>query len=112
MGAGLAALAANEILGGSAIGVVAAGSAQTDATQLSQGLNTVGTTGSSEGVLLPPAEKNAMCVIDNQGAQTLTVYPREASGVTVDSTTSASIATSKSAVFFCTGLDWIFLLSA
>jgi hypothetical protein len=112
MGAGLAALTANEIIGGTAIGLVSTGSAQTDALQLSQGVNTIATTASSTGVLLPPAEKNAMCVVNNMGAQTLAVYPREASGVTVDGTTSASIATSRCAIFFCTGVDWAFCYGA
>ena len=112
MGAGMSALAAGEVIGGTAISLTATGSAQSDALQLSQGVNTVATTGASTGVKLPPAEKNAMCVVNNQGASTLTVYPNEASGVTVDSTTSASIATSRAAVFFCTGLDWAFVYGA
>ncbi len=112
MGAGLAALAANEIIGGSDIGLTAAGTNQATALQLSNGVNTVSTTAGSTGVKLPPAEKNAMCVVNNQGANTLAVYPNEASGVTVDSTTSASIATSRAAVFFCTGLDWAFVYGA
>ena len=112
MGAHMPALQANEILGGSAIGLVAAGSAQTDALQLSQGINTVATTASSTGVRLPPCEANAMVVVNNMGAQTLKVYPFETAGVTVDSSTSADIATSRCAIFFGTGVDWAFCYGA
>lgn len=112
MGAGLPALTANEIIGGSAIGLVATGSTQADALQLSQGVNTITTSSASTGVKLPPAEANAMCVVNNQSGQTLAVYPNETAGVTVDSTTSASVANSRAAIFFCTGLDWAFCYGA
>jgi len=112
MGAHFAPLQAVEVIGTPAIGLTATGSGQTDALQLSGGVNTVSTTASSTGVKLPPCEAGAMVVVNNQGAQTLTVYPNETSGVTVDSTTSASIATSRAAVFFGTGVDWAFVYGA
>jgi hypothetical protein len=112
MGAHLPALVAQEIIGQPAIGLTATGSAQSDALQLSGGVNTISTTAGSTGVKLPPCEKGAMCVVNNQGASTLTVYPNETAGVTVDSTTSASVATSRAAVFFGTGVDWAFVYGA
>jgi hypothetical protein len=112
MGSHMPALQAQEVIGQPVIGLTATGSAQTDALQLSGGVNTVSTTASSTGVKLPPCEKGAMCVVNNMGAQTLTVYPNETSGVTVDSTTSASIATSRAAIFFGTGVNWAFVYGA
>lgn len=112
MGAGIHALAANEIIGGSAVGLTATGTSQTDALQLSQGVNTISTTSASTGVKLPPCEANAMVVVNNMGAQTLAVYPFETAGVTVDGTTSASVATSRCAIFFGTGTDWAFCYGA
>jgi hypothetical protein len=112
MGAHFAPLQALEVIGTSAIGLTATGSAQTDALQLSGGVNTLATTGASTGVKLPPCEAGAMCVVNNMGASTLTVYPFETAGVTVDGTTSAAIATSRGAIFFGTGLDWAFVYGA
>lgn len=112
MGAHLSPLAAKEVIGDAGIGLTAAGTTQTDALQLSASINTVSTAAASTGVKLPRCEAGGMIVVNNQGAQTLAVYPYETSGVTVDSTTSASIATSRAAVFFGTGLDWVFVYGA
>jgi hypothetical protein len=100
------------IVGEPAIGLTATGSTQSDALQLSADVNTVSTTAASTGVKLPRCEKGALIVVNNQGAQTLTVYPYETAGVTVDSTTTASIATSRAALFYGTGVDWIFVYGA
>jgi hypothetical protein len=112
MGAHMPALQAQEIIGQPAIGLTSTGTAQTDALQLSGGVNTISTTASSTGVKLPRCERGAMVVVNNMGAQTLAVYPFETAGVTVDSTTSASIATSRCAIFFGTGVDWAFCYGA
>ena len=111
-GGKLPAGTANQIIGASAIGLTATGSAQSDALQLTADVNTVSTTASSTGVKLPKCEKGAMVVVNNMGAETLAVYPYETSGVTVDSTTSAAIATSRAAIFFCTGVNWAFVYGA
>jgi hypothetical protein len=112
MGAHMPALTALEIIGQPAIGLTATGTTQADALQLSGGVNTLSTTASSTGAKLPPCERGAMVVVNNMGAQTLAVYPFETSGVTVDSTTSASVATSRCAIFFGTGVDWAFCYGA
>lgn len=111
-GGKLPAATANQIIGESAIGLTATGSAQSDALQLTADVNTVSTTASSTGVKLPKCEKGAMVVVNNMGAQTLRVYPYETSGVTVDSTTHADIATSRAAIFFGTGVNWAFVYGA
>lgn len=110
MGAHLPALAAKEVIGDAATGLTAAGSTVADALQLSASINTIGTTAASTGVKLPPCEAGAMVLVNNQGAETLTVYPFGTN--TVDSTTSAAIATSRAAVFFGTGTDWAFVYGA
>lgn len=112
MGAHMSALQAQEVIGDAAVGLTATGTTQADALQLSAGVNTLGTTAASTGVKLPPCEEGAMVVVNNMGAQTLTVYPFETSGVTVDSTTSASVATSRAAIFFGTGVNWAFVYGA
>lgn len=111
-GGKLPADTANMVIGYPAIGLTAAGTTQADALQLTADVNTVSTTASGTGVKLPPCEKGAMVVVNNMGAQTLAVYPFETSGVTVDSTTSASIATSRAAIFFGTGVNWAFVYGA
>lgn len=111
-GGKLPAATANQIIGGSAIGLTATGNSQATALQLTADVNTVSTTASGTGVKLPKCEKGAMVVVNNMGAQTLKVYPYETSGVTVDSTTSADIATSRAAIFFGTGANWVFVYGA
>lgn len=110
MGAHFAPLQAQEVIGNAATGLTATGSSVTDALQLSASVNTVATTAASTGVKLPPCEAGAMVVVNNMGAQTLTVYPYGTN--TVDGTTSASIATSRAALFFGTGSDWAFVYGA
>ena len=111
-GGKLPAATANQIIGPTAIGLVATGSTQADALQLTADVNTITTSSASTGVRLPKCEKSAMIVVNNQSGQTLKVYPFETSGVTVDSTTSADIATSRAAIFFGTGVDWAFVYGA
>ncbi len=110
MGAHFASLQATEVIGNSATGLTATGSTVADALQLSASVNAVATTASGTGVKLPPCEAGAMCVVNNAGAQTLTVYPNGTN--TVDGTTTAAIATSRGAVFFGTGTNWLFIYGA
>lgn len=100
------------IIGPTAIGLVATGSTQADALQLTADINTITTSSASTGSKLPKCEKSAMVVVNNRSGQTQIVYPFETSGVTVNSTTSASIGNGKSAIFFGTGVDWVFTLGA
>jgi len=111
-GGKLPAATANLIIGPTAIALVATGSSQTDALQLTADVNTITTSSSSTGVKLPKCEKSSMIVVNNQSGQTLKVYPYETSGVTVDSTTSADVANSRTAIFFGTGVDWAFCYGA
>lgn len=106
-GGKLPAGTANLIIGGTESALTATGSTVTDALQLSADVNKFTTVAASTGCKLPACEKGAMIVVENKGAQTLTVYPSGAD--TVDGTTSASIATSRAAIFFGTGTDWSFV---
>lgn len=110
MGAHFAALQAREVIGNPVTALTATGSSVTDALQLSASINVIATTAASTGVKLPPCEAGAMVVVENRGAQTLTVYPNGTN--TIDATTSASIATSRGAIFFGTGNDWVFIYGA
>lgn len=76
MGAGLSGAAAQAIGAGSfATGISAAGSDNTDATQLVADFNVVTTVGSGEGVLLPDVEAGSDITVINGDTNALLVYP-------------------------------------
>lgn len=76
MGGGIPALAAINIhVGNVAVGLTAAGSAATDALQLTADTNVVTTTASGTGVKVPGVEVGSTVVIINGGANALLVYP-------------------------------------
>lgn len=110
-GAGQSGLAAQAIGGTVSSGLTATGSSATDALQLSNSWNVVGTTASSTGVKMPTAEAGAQMLIANDGAQTLTVYPQ--TGTTIDGASSVSIATTKRRFFVgVSPTAWVSLLGA
>lgn len=111
-GGKMPAAQANLIIGPTAIGLVATGSAQASALQLTADVNAVTTSSASTGVRLPACEKGAMVVVENKAGQALNVYPFETTGVTVNGTTSVSQTSAKAAIFFGTGVNWVYVLSA
>jgi hypothetical protein len=111
MGSGNAPLSTQSICGVATTGLTAAGSSATDALQLSNSYSVVGTTAASTGVKLVSTENGATVVVANDGASTLTVYPK--TGSTIDGAASVSIATGKRRVFWGTSdTTWVSLLGA
>lgn len=99
--------------------VVAAGSTQTDATQLNASfvVPTAASTDGTKGVKLPVAAPGAMVVIRNiaGSAVNLKVYSAYSTGFinATAGSTAYTIAQNKTVAFFCVGADnWIALLSA
>lgn len=86
------------------------------ATQLDYGFNEVATVASNnDSVVLPPAVKGATCLVANDGASTLAVFPFLATDTINGGVAGASVtqATTKHAAYFCyaTG-KWSRILSA
>lgn len=99
MAAGNSPLATAAICGGGTTGLVAVGSSQTDALQLSVSQNTITTSSASTGVKLPTCETGSEIWIRNDSGQTITVYPKETSGVTINAAAaSVTLATAKTMV--------------
>ncbi|MSQ98132.1 MAG: hypothetical protein EXR85_02370 [Xanthomonadales bacterium] len=97
--AGNSGLATESICGNGTTGLVATGTTISDALQLSAVYNTITTSSSSTGVILPPTEMGAMIGIRNDSGQTITVYPK--SGSTINAAaTSLTIATAKTVIMF------------
>lgn len=111
LASGNAPLATISICGDGADALTATGTTATDALQLSAVYNTVSTAAASTGVKLPPTEAGATVVVNNDGANTLTVYP--ATGSTIDGAASVTIATTKRRIFFgVTATKWTSILGA
>ena len=98
LGAGISQLATISICGNGLDDIVAAGTSAGDATQLTYVYNSIDTTSVGSGVMLPPTEMGAMIFVSNSGAHTVTVYPQN--GSTINQTTSSSIATNHTSLFF------------
>ncbi len=98
--------------GPEATGLVGAGSASTDALQLTAGVNVFATVGSGTGATLPGSVSGCVAVI-NGGANALLVYP--GTGLQINngtaSTGSYSVANGKTALFFHAGGRWLATLS-
>lgn len=112
LASGNSPLATISIAGDGAVGLTATGSTQATALQLSAVANTIGTTASSTGVKLPPCEAGALVFIYNAGAQTLTIYTNETTGVTINAAvagaTGVSLGTTKTAICFGTSATtWV-----
>ena len=96
----------------SVAGLTAVGSTRADALQLTKIYNSVDTAASGTGVLLPPTQMGATIYIANSGANTIKVYPYE-SATTINQTTSASIASNFSSIFFAvSATKWYSLTGA
>lgn len=78
-----------------------AGSTAADATKITGELVLIAS--GSGGVALPPSDKGDMYFIKNESGSTATLYPSSTAGtVTINATTSLSMATAKSVVVFFT----------
>lgn len=87
------------ICGDGVDGLTAVGSTRADALQLTRIYNSVDTAASGTGVLLPPTQMGETIFIANSGANTIKVYPYD-TGSTINQTTSASIVSNYSSIFF------------
>jgi hypothetical protein len=91
---------AQTISGGGATGLVAVGSTQATALQLSASNVAITTSSASTGVKLPATEAGNEIWIRNDSGQTITVYPFETSGTTFNAAASSvTVATAKTIVF-------------
>lgn len=112
-GSGQSGGSATAIAGDVATGITAAGTTAGTATQLSAVYNAVTVaTASAYGVKLPATEVGALCFVANDdGADTITVYPPTSS--TIDGSASTTIAAGKRRFFVGTSATtWVSLLGA
>ena len=112
-GSGQSGLSSTAIAGDVAAGLTATGTTAGTAAQLSAVYNTVTVaTASAYGVKLPATETGALCFVANDdGADTITVYP--ATGSTIDGSASTTIAAGKRRFFGGTSATtWVSLLGA
>ena len=99
MSTGNGAEAAKSIVG-HVQSAVMAGSTAADATRIT-GECILITTSSAGGLALPPSSAGDTYLIKNEGGATCTLYPSSTAGtVTINGTTSLSVATAKSVVVF------------
>lgn len=90
--------------------VSAAGSAITDATDLTAEVTDVGTVASSTGVQLPDAAQGKVFLVRNSGANALTVYPHSASGTINGGSAGAGVAVAATEIGIfvrTTSTNWI-----
>jgi hypothetical protein len=93
-------------------GLTAVGSTRADALQLTRVYNSVNTASAGTGVLLPPTQMGATIFIANSGANAIKVYPYD-TGSTINQTTSASIVSNFSSIFFAvSATKWYSLTGA
>lgn len=106
LASGISPLATQSICGSGTTGLVAVGSTQTDALQLSSTFNALTTSSASTGVKLPPCEDGALVFIYNNTGQTIQIYTKETSGVTMNAAvagaTGVAIGNTKTAICFGT----------
>lgn len=114
LAAGNSPLTCGAIVGAGATGLVATGSTQATALQLSYSQNAITTSSASTGVKLPPTEAGAEVWIRNESGQTITIYPYETSGTTFNAAASTvTVATAKTIVLKAvTASYWITILTA
>lgn len=114
MGLGVGAALANGLGVDIALAKTATGSAQSDAYALTTALTQFTTTAASTGAKLPDATPGQVCIVANNGGQTLSVYPYSGDKINNGSTDAAfSVATGKTALFVCVSTsEWFSILSA
>ena len=104
LASGNSGLATISICGDGATGLVAVGSAQATALQLSAVFNTIATSAASTGVKLPPCEAGAMVYIYNLAGQDLRIYSNgtETLNAAVAGATGVLVGNTKTAICFAT----------
>ena len=112
MAAGNSAFSAREVGGTAKTAVVAVGTNQATALQLSDTWNAITTSSASTGLLLPAAEEGAWVFIYNLSGQTLQIYAHETSGVTMNNavagSTGVQLGNTKTGIFFCDAYNhWV-----
>lgn len=114
LSAGMSAQAVFAICGDGATALVATGTNQATAYQLGYAMNTFTTSSASTGAKLPPCQVGAVIAVRNDSGQTLTFYPFETSGVTINAgASSVTVATAKTVLFIgMSGTTWASLLGA
>lgn len=95
MGSGQSALATSAICGTGRTGLVATGANQAGALQLSNTYNAITTSSASTGVKLPKSEMGSTIYIYNGAGTTITVYPFETSGTTINGSASTTVTNGK-----------------
>ena len=104
LASGNSGLATISICGDGATGLVAVGSTQATALQLSAVFNTIATSAASTGVKLPPCEAGAMVYIYNLAGQDLRIYSNgtETLNAAVAGATGVLLGNTKTAICFAT----------
>lgn len=114
LASGNSPMATRSIAGGGATGLVAVGTNQATALQLSTTTNAITTSSASTGVKLPPTEEGMEIWIRNDSGQTITVYPFETSGTTFNAAASnVTVVTAKTIIFKAASATyWVSILTA
>jgi len=104
LASGNSGLATISICGDGATGLVAVGTTQATALQLSAVFNAITTSSASTGVKLPPCEAGAMVYIYNLSGQTLQIYSNgtETMNAAVAGATGVALGNTKTAICFAT----------
>ena len=104
LASGNSGLATISICGDGATGLVAVGTTQATALQLSAVFNTIATSAASTGVKLPPCEAGAMVYIYNLAGQDLRIYSNgtETLNAAVAGATGVLVGNTKTAICFAT----------
>lgn len=104
LAAGNSPLSTTNICGDTGTALVAVGTTQATALQLSSVFNALTTSSASTGVKLPPCEAGALILVYNLTGQTQQVYTNETSGVTMNSavagSTGVQVGNTKTGIFF------------
>ena len=102
LASGNSPLATISICGDGATALVAVGTTQATALQLSAVVNAITTSSASTGLKLPPCEAGAVVYIYNLSGQTLQIYSNESTGVTINAavagSTGVAIGNTKTAI--------------
>jgi hypothetical protein len=104
LASGNSGLATISICGDGATGLVAVGTTQATALQLSAVFNAITTSSASTGLKLPPCEAGAMVCIYNLSGQTLQIYSNgtETMNAAVAGATGVALGNTKTAICFAT----------
>lgn len=112
LASGNSPMATRSISGGGATALVAAGTTQTDALQLSTTFNAITTSSASTGVKLPPCEEGMVIYIYNLAGQGVQIYSKETTGVTMNAavagSTGVALGNTKTAICYGTSATtWV-----